>query len=544
MSKKFIALMALFLSMGFFAPLAMAFDKDSLTWEKCTGCHEPEGGKIPRVEDIRTTPEEWWVIVDRMARLYDMELAEGEMDILLKELSNTQILTPEEMRKVSYLNMQHNSQQMESPANADEMELTAVCVRCHSAGKIYSYRMTPDHWAKLKDLHLYIVPTVTMQQREMRWLPRAEAVLETLSKKLDYGKTWKAPKGGIAGNYLVLGREPGKGEYRGEAKIKELDSDELSLAGTLEYADGTSENFSGKATVYGGYALRIKSKHNGVETKGAYIFENGILDGENHFPAPRFKTSSSRWFPMDGKASILRVTPGYLLHGDVTTMTIEGLNLPMVSASDLKFNNPAVKVLSAERISENAIQARVIYQGFEEGETVLKVKNLSTENLLAENYLSNDQYAAGAVAKFVPGTIRLAHEIERIDVTPNVGRSRLEGGLTYPAEGVQFEAVAYSGGASIADTSDDIFLGPVHARFHLEEEVTRPDDDDLKWAGEIAKNGLYIPTGDYNPIPTRKYSNDASAWVKVVAEYEAGEKLLIGEANLANTPPDFIKRVR
>ncbi len=42
MSKKFIALMALFLSMGFFAPLAMAFSKDSLTWTKCTGCHEPE----------------------------------------------------------------------------------------------------------------------------------------------------------------------------------------------------------------------------------------------------------------------------------------------------------------------------------------------------------------------------------------------------------------------------------------------------------------------------------------------------------------------
>jgi hypothetical protein len=46
------------------------------------------------VEDLRTTPEELTVIVDRMSRLHDMPLGKGDMDTLLKALCATQILTP------------------------------------------------------------------------------------------------------------------------------------------------------------------------------------------------------------------------------------------------------------------------------------------------------------------------------------------------------------------------------------------------------------------------------------------------------------------
>ena len=79
---------------------ALAFTKESLVWKKCTACHEPAGGRIARVEEIRTTPEEWIVIVDRMARLHGMDLAKGEMDQLLKELCATQILTPAELAEI------------------------------------------------------------------------------------------------------------------------------------------------------------------------------------------------------------------------------------------------------------------------------------------------------------------------------------------------------------------------------------------------------------------------------------------------------------
>ena len=122
-------------------PGAMAFTKDSLVWKKCTGCHEPVSGKIARVEAIRTTPEEWTVIVDRMSRLHGMDLTKAEMDLLLKELCTTQILSPAELEKVAYLNLLNNPQHVERPHGPAQEKQFLTCVRCHSAGKIFSYRM-------------------------------------------------------------------------------------------------------------------------------------------------------------------------------------------------------------------------------------------------------------------------------------------------------------------------------------------------------------------------------------------------------------------
>ena len=42
------------------------------------------------------------------------------------------------------------------------------------------------------------------------------------------------------------------------------------------------------------------------------------------------------------------------------------------------------------------------------------------------------------------GTITLAPRIDYIAITPEMGRARLSGGTHYPAEGVQFEAIAYA----------------------------------------------------------------------------------------------------
>ena len=134
------------------AAAALAFGADSLVVKKCAGCHERSAdGRLPRVEDVRTTPEEWTVIVDRMRRLHGMPLTRDEMDRVLKELATTQLLTPDEQARVAYLSLWHNAQQREVPAGKEEERLFATCVRCHSAGKINSYRMTPGHWAKLRD---------------------------------------------------------------------------------------------------------------------------------------------------------------------------------------------------------------------------------------------------------------------------------------------------------------------------------------------------------------------------------------------------------
>lgn len=501
------------------APDGQAFSKDSLVWEKCTGCHEPSNGTIPRVQELRTTPEEWTVIVDRMARLHGMGLGAGEMATLLKELCSTQSLAPEEATQVAYLDLFDNPQTMEAPEGEEEGRFFTACVRCHSAGKVYSYRMTTAAWAKIRDFHLFIDPAILFQMREMHWRDEADAVLTWLAATRAYGQAWKAPTASPAGEWFVIGDEPGKGNYRGRTTLTDRGNGEYALSGVLNFADGTAEQFSGDATLYGGYALRTRARHNGHETMGAFQFVDGTIRGRHHYAAPDFRTSSSTWTRVDGATRVLRVSPGYLLTGETTTVTFEGTQLPEVAAGDIRVGN-GVRVLWAQRTSPDRIEAGVVYDGTGWGRATFQLKGVAV------------------------GEVALAPRIDYITVTPGTGRARVNGGLHYPAEGVQFQAVAHANGPDVWDPADDVVLGPVPARFRLVEKETRPGDDDLQWLGAITANGKFLPTGDYGPIPAREYGGEGTGMVKVVAEYQRGAAPYAAEALLVVTVPDFIQRIK
>lgn len=519
MRKTLFTLMGLLLLLGGAVPGALAFSKESLTHQKCAGCHAVKDGKISRVEEIRATPDEWGVIIDRMARLHGMDLNAAERDVLLQEICATQILSPEELDRVSYLNLNNNPQTVESPQGAQEEKLFVTCVRCHSAGKIVSYRMTESAWAKIRDFHYYVDPAIDGQMREMKWYDEAGTVLADLAKSHPYGKAWAAPKANPAGSWIILGYEPGKGNYRGQASITAGQGGNYAVAGTLTFTDGTSENFQGDAALYGGHAMRTRTKHNNFKTLGAFSFDKGIIQGQHHFPAPDFRTSTSTWYPANGPAQLLKVTPSYLLAGETTTLTLEGVKLPDVKAADLKFADGKVKVLGAKRVGDTIV-AEVVYQGTEAAQANLKVKKLNT----------------------IP--IALANQIDYLKVTPPLGRARVIGGVHYPAEGVQYEAIAYSSGTNAADPADDLLLGVVPAKFKLSEEVTREGDDDLAWVGSIGVNGTYIPSGDYGQILTREYKTEATGLVKVEAAYSRGGRDYAAEAMLAVVPPDYVQRIK
>jgi quinohemoprotein amine dehydrogenase len=503
----------------------MAFSKDSLVYTKCTGCHDVVGGKISRIEEIRSTPEEWEVIVERMSRLHGMPLdGKKEMVALKKELCSTQILSPEESEKVAYLNLYNNPQtvELDQRKGPEQERFFKTCVRCHSAAKIDSFRMTKTEWAKVRNFHLYMDPAIMFQMREMRFEKEADAVLEYLARKNAYGQAWKAPAASPAGSWLIFGYEPGKGGYQGKATIKQAGSNgDFSVEGTLAYADGTSEKFSGEAVLYGGHQLRTRTQHNGFKTLGAYTFSDGRIRGDVHFPAPDFRTSTSSWYRDGAPAQVVKVTPEFLLTRESTTITLEGVNLPAVKGSDIKFSDGDVEVLSARRINGETIEAQVVYQG-----TGLARKS------------------GVSVKGISPVPITLATQIDSISVTPSLGRARVSGGATLPAEGMVFQAFAYASGVDVSDTSKDTLLGEVPAQFKLSEEVTRTDDDDLYWVGNIGRNGKYIPHGDYGPVSSRDLQSEAIGLVKVEAEYKRGDRIYFGKAKLAVTEPDFVHRIK
>jgi quinohemoprotein amine dehydrogenase len=495
---------------------APAFDRDSLVWRKCTKCHEADAdGRIARIEELRTTPEEWTVIVDRMRRLHRMPIAPGEMDRLLKELSATQLLTPQEQAEVAYLSLWHNSQQVEAPAGKGDERFFATCVRCHSAGKIRSYRMTAPAWAKLRDFHLYAIPTVVYQLREMRWIPEADAVLAELGRTLAYDKPWSAPATKLEGRWSVFGWEPGRGAYRGDVRISDAGNAEYGLEGRLAYTDGMSESFAGETTLYGGSALRTRTRNNGFDKHGAFIVGGDEARGEWHLPAPDFRTSRATWVRDTGAPRVVRVLPGFLLKGEKTTLTVEGLNLPDPKSARLSFGGAPVKLLSARRVGADALQLEVISH--------------------ADKLASATLTLAGAGTL----TLKLAPRIDHIALTPETGRARIGMGEHHPAEGVQFEATAYA-----KDGKQSVALGPVPARFRLAEEKTRPDDDDLHWLGAIGERGSYVPVADFGPNPARRFKGENSGLVKVLAEYRHGGQTYRAQAQLAVTLPDLIARLR
>jgi len=520
MQKKLISLLALLLAMAVGVPSAMAFSKDSLVLQKCTMCHGVENGRIARVQDIRTTPEEWRVIVNRMARLHGMDLKPGEMHTLLKELCATQSLSPDEAKEVAYLDLHNNPQTMEKPLPNDPKKLFVTCVRCHSAGKIHSYRMTASAWSKLRDFHLYMYPTVVYQMRDMRWIPEADSVLRQLAKSQPYGRDWKTPTASPAGSWVIVGHEPGKGDYLGHASIRKGEKGDYTVTGSLDFANGKQEGFHGRATLYGGYALRTHLDDDGFTVKGAYSFDRGTLHGERSFAAPNYQTAYSTWYRQSEKAKVLRVSPSFVLSGETTTLRLEGMNLPSVHASNLKINGGSVKVLSAKRLNRNLVEAQVVYLG-----NGLKHAKVSLQGLHA-------------------GSLVLAPQIDYIAVTPQTGRARLYGGKKFPAEGVQYEAIAYSNGADALNPADDVELGPVRATFHLSEDVTRPGDDDLRWLGKIEPDGTYLPVGTYEPIPARNYHAEGTGMVYVNADYQRDGHQYHAKAKLVVTDPDFIARIR
>lgn len=520
MNKPFVKTIIITLLLGPVAGSASAFDQSSLVRGKCVACHSAENGKLAHIEDLRTTPEEWTVIVDRMRRLYGMRVETGEMATLLKELCATQILTPDEAAQVAYINLFNNPQTIETPSGDDEKQLFSTCVRCHSAAKIYSYRMTESAWEKLRDFHLYIDPAIMAQMREMHWRIEADTALKRLAKKLPYERAWTAPEAKPDGEWLLLGVEPGKGSYRGKARLKSIGDDEYAVQGELSFSDGTFETFSGEATLYGGYALRTRTNQNGSATMGAFSFLDGTISGEHHHQAPNFRTSSSTWFPITQESRALRITPGYLLTGEETKILIEGIRLPEVTAKDIAISADEVDVLQATTTSPETIEVLLVYRGAGHGSTRLSVKGLEA------------------------GSMKLVPRIDYLSVSPATGRARVNGGINYPAEGVQFQAFAWSRGTDADNPTDDYLLGPVAAKFSLAEEKTRPLDDDLVHLGAIEADGTYLPSGDYNPIPSREYGSEGTGMVKVIAQYTRGAIPYTAEGLLVVTVPDYIQRLK
>ena len=491
----------------------------SLVADRCGSCHSrDERGCLSRISYERRTPEGWEEAIKRMVRLNDVNLTPDDARKIVKYLSKNHGLAPDESRAAFY---EAERRLVDEKAPTDAVRV--ACMQCHGLGRILSQRRTREEWVLLGNLHVAQFPAVTGQGFYRFTLPPglphpAESEGHPLDSAIDYfaktypllsteWQTWsrniRDPR--LEGRWLVVGYQLGRGRILGEMTVRPGQSDdEFTTSTTLRAVnDGSTWMRSGRAIVYAGHSWRGRSTAGG--DNGPDSIREVMLVSRD------WNRLEGRWFwggydEMAIDVSLLRIgseplvslVEPYALRAGVASqkITIYGANLPGgLQAGDIDLG-PGIRVERVGDYRPDAITLEIsVAEGAPNG-----VHDVSLRHHIA----------SGAVAVF--------DKIDYIRVLPEAGLARL-GGIKYPKQVQQFEAVAYNRGADGAPgTEDDLRLGSVGAKWSIEEFPASYYDDDKDFVGTLDGQGLFTPAFE-GPNPKR--ANDGSNYgeVWVVASY-------------------------
>jgi quinohemoprotein amine dehydrogenase len=305
----------------------------------------------------------------------------------------------------------------------------------------------------------------------------------------------------------LSGTEPGRGAFFGHVTVARGAADgEYTTQASYRYADGGPVvHRTGKSIVYTGYQWRGRS------TDPAMRARDTVGLREVMFVEPGWEEMSGRWFTggyeeigMDvslkkfsASPVVVAMAPRALRVGTrAQEITIFGANLPRaLDASAVDFG-PGVTVTNVVRASPDSVTVRV---------------NVDS----AADIGKRDLFAAGSSLR---DAAVVYDKIDRIKLSPASGLARV-GGVVFPKQLQQFDAIAYWNGPDHRpDTDDDLEIGRVNATWSLEEYATTYDDDDIKYVGTLSPTGLFTPNLD-GPNPARHRSRNNVGDVWVVASY-------------------------
>jgi len=493
--------------------------------QKCSACHRPgPEGKLSRIESSRKTPEGWEMTVSRMQLANRVSLTPEEKRAIVKYLSDEYGLAPAEIRGFTYL------LERRSIAKGDEKipdaDVGAVCARCHTFARIALQRRTREEWGLQAHFHLGSWPTTEYQAggRNLDWFGLASGKVADILAKLypfqtDEWLRWKAMrKPDLAGSWAMVGYRPGKGRYVGRMEIKGVGEDTYQTSWAVEYEDGAKVSGSGSGLVYTGYAWRGRSKtHEGRQlVEVLHASEDGTtLSGRRFVKDHEEIGSDERLERINGTPRILSVLPGAVRQGSTVQLRIFGTDLPPVRPADIALG-PGVSVGRIVSADKSAIVVEVEV----EGKAPIGVRDVKVSFLGGERLLT------------------VYDKMDYIKVFPERALARA-GGDTVPKELAQFEAIAFSNGPDgKKGTEDDIRIGPVKARWGVEDFRREWFEDDVYYAGSIDQNGLFTPAGE-GPNPERKWqtNNYGDLWVTATYSPDGVSPPLKARAFLIVTAP-------
>jgi quinohemoprotein amine dehydrogenase len=512
----------------------------------CIGCHSVDKtGRIPRLDGVRTTPEEWDNILRRMGRR-GYPLGDSERKAAVKEISRYQSLTPDENAAIGYLAVSPAASLAEPVPNQGDFRQT--CVSCHSYAKIASHRRSPDSWAYLHDFHIAsFTASLTQSYRDMHWPESAKQATSQLAKRLPFEtaewRAWKQVRQQLRANgtWIAVGHEPGVGDYEATMILTPKGDDEYGLKRYVRYSSGKQISFSGQATLFGGGALRAQWQQEGQLVKASWTIglpDHGLrsdrieMSGswQMHRAAHRYgRETGSRLRTQAGLPTVLRLSPAWVRPGqgkvDVTVTT----NGPAFAHWRPLPADQAVTVLARKQVDPT----HVVF--------TLDIGAKARVGALALNL--NAASREGQKFLKVDDRLMIAKAVDYIRVTPEKAVARL-GGLAVPKDAVPFEAMGYSNGPDGKRfTDDDLALGYLPATWSVAEYFNDFEDDDANHAGTLSPQGLFMPADEGEAPKAYNLDNTGNLWV-VATVARPGQEPLQARAYLNVSAPDIVKPIR
>ncbi|MSR75505.1 MAG: quinohemoprotein amine dehydrogenase subunit alpha [Planctomycetes bacterium] len=508
-----------------------------LVTKHCIGCHAKNAeGHMTRISYQRKSPEAWEMTLKRMLRQHHLQVTQDEARQMLGYLANEHGLTRTEAARGLY---ESERRVHWSEASADQ-ELRESCGGCHSLGRVMSQQRDATEWKLLKAMHLAFFPLARSQafrgsqqransnvdfaamgdaEREELFArmrsggetgpDRADRVLDALTKSQDLmtseWSAWQIERREVplAGSWSVAGHEVGRGDFTGQTLLERSGADSYSSRWTLNYADGSTAERTGKGVLYAGYSWRGRSQRAGADEADA-AKEVLLLD--------------ESWNRLEG-----RVFHGAF--GEIGADVV--LRRDTGTAALVAIKQGAIEVPCKARVLEvfgHGFPADLKPEDFHAGRgvriTAVERRSATCVLLTLDAEPTADLGPRRLSFRTDPGprALVLYDTVDYIRVEPGAGFARV-GGVATPKQFERFEARAmHRGPDKKLWTADDVPLFTLAARWSLEEMPVSEFDDDVKWVGVIESgSGVFTPNID-GPNKERRYFSNNIGDVYVRAE--------------------------
>lgn len=519
--------------------------ESELVKSKCGGCHKPDANnRMTRISWRRASPENWERTVERMISLNHAAVNATDARAIVKYLSDHNGLAPEEARPIAF---EFERRLIDFTYDGDK-DVATLCSGCHAFSRVMAERRTKEEWAGLVSMHRGYYPLTDNQPilngggfRRSRALPPEETDRrQPMDKAIDYfTKTfplvtkewteWSAAltPASVAGSWAVTATIPGKGVAYGEMTVTADTTPDTFVTRTTLVVPKTGEvvRRTGKSLIYTGYQWRGR----GIDAAKPDDPWREVMFVE------RDRTEMwGRWFSgaydevgidvklarIGGAPMVLGTGVPSVKRGATTSVAIYGVGLPAsLTAADVSLG--AGITVSSVSVAGGVITAQV--------------------KVAADAKTGPRDIAVAGTVK--PSSFIVYEAVDGIRVLPRAGLAHT-GGAVYPKGFQQFEAVAFANGPDgRPNTSDDLTLGVVDAKWSLEEYTATFNDDDLKFVGAIdPKSGMFTPALD-GPNPERSGDRNNIGDVWITADYtpDGATASIKARAQLVVAPPVYMR---